>query len=181
MTQFVLICTGVVLVLVVAGGLVVRRLIRRAGRRVGGWGVRLLELRSHVLPAGPRRDAARLRYRLHAELRATRDMLERAPEGLIFRASAAAVLQELADTAAAIDRELVAIERFIDTAQQRAALSAVKPQVNDVIATTYSARQTILRTAVEDRTRRIAALKDSVATQAAALENYQRNGDGLSL
>jgi hypothetical protein len=100
---------------------------------------------------------------------------------MFAEASAAAVLQELADTAAAIDRELVAIERFIDTAQQRAALSAVKPQVNDVIATTYSARQTILRTAVEDRTRRIAALKDSVAAQAAALENYQRNGDGLSL
>jgi hypothetical protein len=45
-----------------------------------------------------------------------------------------------------------------------------------VIATTYTARQTVLQTAAEDRARRIAGLQADVARQAAALDVY-RNGD----
>lgn len=168
---------GGLLVLLAVGVVVVRRV----GRRIGGWRSRYHELRTRLLPPGPRRDAARLRCRLHAELRATRDMLATAPQGLIFRADAAAVLKDLATTAAAMDGELAAIERFIDTTQQRAALDTVTPQVNQLIETTYSARQTILRTAVEDRERHMAELRANVAAQAAALDNYRHDGRELSI
>jgi hypothetical protein len=181
MAEYVLIACGVVVVLAVAGAVLVRRLFRRTGRRIGGWQLRLLEIRAHLLPIGPRRDAARLRYRLHAELRATGHMLEAAPQGLVFRADAATLLQELASTAAALDGELAAIERFMDPAQQRAAIATVRPQIEDLIETTYSARQTILRTAVEDRSKQLAQLRNRVATQAAALETYRKNGRELSL
>jgi hypothetical protein len=168
---------GVLLVVLVAGAVVARRV----GRRIGGWRARFLEVRSRFLPPGPRRDAARLRCRLHAELRATRDMLQTAPQGLIFRADAAALLSDLASTAATMDGELAAIERFIDPRQQRVALDTVTPQVSQLIETTYSARHTILRTAVEDRARHLSELRDSVATQAQALDNYRQNGRELSL
>ena len=108
-------------------------------------------------------------------------MLAAAPQGLIFRADAAAVLRELATTALDLDRELAAIERFRDPGQQRAALATVTPQVRQLIDTTYTARHTILRTAVEDRERQLAALRASVAQQAAALDTYQRNRGELSI
>jgi hypothetical protein len=128
------------------------------------------------MPPGPRRDAARLRCRLYTELLATTEMLTSAPQGLIFRADAASVLQELAAAAADLNRELAAVERFVDASQQRAALETIKPQVRQLIDTTYTARQTVLRTAVQDRERRLAALRDHVSAQAAALDNY-RNSD----
>jgi hypothetical protein len=168
---------GLVAVLVVAGAVVAYRI----GRRIGGWRMRFREVRSRFLPPGPRRDAALLRCRMHAELRATRDMLAGAPQGLIFRADAAAVLKDLAVTAAQMDGELAAIERFLDAGQQRAALAAVAPQVKQLIDTTYTARQTILRTAVEDRARQLATLRANVAAQAAALDNYRADGRELSL
>jgi hypothetical protein len=177
-TVFVLTALGVLLALLVVGGIVA---VRRARRRIGRWRVRLLELRTRFLPPGPRRDAARLRFRLHAELRATGEMLEAAPQGVIFRADATAVLQELASTAAVMDGELAAIERFLDPAQQRVALDTVAPQVMELIETTYSARQTILRTAAEDRVRRLSQLGADVAAQAAALETYRRDGRELRL
>jgi hypothetical protein len=172
---------GVLVVLVVVGVLVVRWAIRRAGRRIGGWQWRFVELRTRFQPPGPGRDAGRLRCRLGAELRATRDMLQAAPQGLIFRADATSLFQELSATATAIDGELAAIERFIDAGQQRKALAVVRPQAERLIETTYSARQTLLRTAAEDRERQLSALRSNVATQAAALETYQRNGRELSL
>ena len=181
MIRFVLIVVGVAVVLVAVAVFVVWRLMRRAARRMGGWQTRLLALRAQFQPPGPRRDANRLRSRLHLEMRATREMLQSAPQGLIFRADAGGVLQELADTAGALDRELVAIERFLDARQQRAALTTIAPQVEQLIDTTYSARQTILRTAVEDRERHLAALRDNVANQAAALDTYRKNGRELSL
>ena len=172
---------GIVCVVVVVCGALVVRAIRGAGRRIAGWRLRYLDLRTRFLPPGPRREAGRLRYRLLAELRATREMLETAPRGVVFRADATALLQEVASTAAALDRELAAIQRFIEPAQQRAALATVTPQIRQLIETTYSARHTILRTAVEDRDRQLTALRDNVATQAAALESYRRDGRELSL
>ena len=137
---------------------------------------RVIEARVRFLPPGPRRDAALLRRRLQAEVRATRDLLGSVPDGLIFRADAAAVLDELATTAGALDRDLAAVERFLEPAEQRSALATLRPQAEQVIATTYSARQIVLRTAAEDRTRRLNTLQDDVARQAAALEFY-RNVD----
>jgi hypothetical protein len=181
MTEWVLSTAGVLVGLVVISALLVRRAVRRARRRIGGWQRRLLELRTAALAPGPRRDAARLRSRLHAEVHATRDMLQQAPQGLIFRADASATLAEVANTAADLDGELAAIERFLDPVQQRKALATVTTQVEQLIDTTYTARHTILHTAVEDRARRLAELRDKVATQAAAAENYQRHGHELSL
>lgn len=169
-----LILTGAVVSVIV----VARRAVRRLRYGVAG---RLVLVRSRFLPPGPRREAAALRIRLDAELRATRDMLEAAPDGVIFRADAAAVLTELAATATALDTELAAIERFLDPVQQRSALQTVTPQVVRVIDTTYTARQTILQTAVEDRNRRLESLQADVATQAAALDTYRRNGRELEL
>jgi len=179
--KLIVVALGVLVALLLIGALAVRWVIRRAGRRIGGWRSRFVEVRSRFQPPGPGRDAGRLRGRLLAELRATRDMLQAAPQGLIFRADAAAVLRELSATAIAIDGELAAIERFIDPTQQRNALEMVRPQAEQLIATTYSARQTVLRTAVEDRTRQLSTLRDSVAAQAAALDTYQKHGRELTL
>lgn len=174
----------VLFVLVLVAAVLVRRTVRRAGRRIGSlgaWRWRLLELRSSVQPPGPRRDAARLRCQLDAELRATADMLQRAPQGLIFRADATALLGELGSAAAELDAELAAIERFLDSRQQQAALATISGQVDELIETTYTARQTILRTAAEDRIRQLSALREHVAVQATALDNYQRHRRQLSL
>ena len=181
MIEWLLAAIALVITLVAIAVLLVRAALRRAWRRVGGGESRLLQLRGAVLPPGPRRDAVRLRSRLRAELAATRDMLERAPQGLIFRADAAAVLADVTATAAELDGELREIERFLDPAQQRQALTTVSGQVEQLVAATYSARQTILRTAGQDRARQLAALRDEVAAQEAAADNYRRNGSSLNL
>lgn len=174
MTRVVLIVVGVLILLLVLAVILLRRLFRSAGRHLAGWRSRLLELRPNLLPPGPRRNAARLRYRLDAEVRATRDMLQHAPQGVVFRADAAALLRDLVATATELDRELAAIERFMDLAQQREALAAVSGQVEQLIETSYAARQTILRTAAEDRVRQLDSLRENVAVQAKALDNYKR-------
>jgi hypothetical protein len=179
--KIALLAFGVFVVVVAIGVVLLVRGVRRLSQGTGGLAWRVTELRTRLLPPGPRRDVARLRCRLHAELRATHDMLAAAPQGLIFRADANTVLAEVSATAAALDRELAAVARFIDPGQQRAAFSTLSPQVAQLIATSYTARQTIIRTAVEDRSRQLATLRDNVAQQAAALDTYKRNGRELSL
>lgn len=154
---------------------------RRVRARLGTWQARALALRGRTLPPGPRRDAAALRSRLAGELQATRDMLDSAPDGVVFRADAGAILYEIATTASDLDRELAAVERFLDVRHQRAALDMLTEQVERVIETSYAARQTVLRTAVEDRRRRIAELEQSVAQQAAALDTYRRGRPELNI
>jgi hypothetical protein len=172
--RFLVTVLVILVVLALVGVLVLRRVVRRVRRGVS-------DLRPRLLPPGPRRDAATLRRTLQAEMRATRDMLAHAPDGYVFRADATALLQELADNAATVDAELAAIERFIDAAQQRRALGALAPQAQRLIDATYSARHTILRTAAEDRARRLAALEATVAAQAAALDAYRRSDRQLRL
>ena len=172
--RLILIGAGVLVVLSLLAVFVTRRAIRHATLRFSAWRWRLLELRANFLPPGPRRNAARLRYRLGTELRATRDMLRQAPQGLVFRADAGSLLGELAATAMQLDTELAAIERFLDPVHQQEALTTVSDQVDQLIETTYAARHTILRTAAEDRIRHLATLRDNVAVQATALNNYQR-------
>ena len=164
----------VLVVLVVVVAFLLRRVVRRVRHRVA-------DLRPRLLPPGPRREAATLRRTLQAEMRATRDMLGTAPDGYVFRADATALLQELAANVATVDGELAAIERFLDPAQQRRALAALTPQARRLIDTTYSARHTILRTAAEDRARRLAALEATVAAQAAALDAYKQTDRELRL
>jgi len=175
MTDVVLIVLGV---LVLAGAaLIGYRIYRRVQRQIVRTRARIAAVQAKVQPPGPRRDAALLRQRLQAELRSTREMLENTPDGLIFRASAATVLQQLSTESTAVDAQLAAIAGFLDEQQQRSALAAVRDQAEQLIATTYSARQTVLQTAIEDRAHRLAGLQAEVAQQAAALEVY-RNGDG---
>jgi hypothetical protein len=154
------------------------RLVRRTvahGRR------RALELRPRFLPPGPRRDAAILRQQLATELRTTRQMFTAGPNSRIFRADPTAVLAEAAEFAAQLDDDLATIEAFPDRAQQRAALATVTPQVVQLIDTIYSARQTMLRTAVMDRDRELNRLSKSVAYEAASLGNYERAGRDLTI
>lgn len=182
MTVIVLSSLGALFVLLcIVVAVAARRRLRRLRRRVADMRGRIFELRARVLPPGPRRDAELLRHRLQSEMRSTREMLESAPDGLIFRADATVVLQELTTTAVAVDRELAAVTRFLDVAEQRSALAALRPQAEQLIATTYTARQTILRTAAEDRARRIAALQADVARQAAALDVYKQTDRQLHL
>jgi hypothetical protein len=154
---------------------------RRVRRTITAARMRLFELQAKVLPAGPRREAELLRHRLRVEMRSTREMLEAAPDGLIFRADALSVLAELAATASAVEGELATIGGFADEKQQRTALATLKPQAEQLIETTYTARQTILRTAVEDRAHRLATLQADVARQAAALEVYTKDDPNLQL
>jgi hypothetical protein len=167
--------------LLLAVGFAARRRLRRLRRRFTAARARIFELQARVQPPGPRRDADLLRHRLQAEIRATREMLTDRPDGLIFRADAAVVLHELTTTATGLDRELEAIGRFLDVNQQRAAFATLRPQADQLIETTYVARQTALRTAAEDRSRRIAGLQADVARQAAALETYRRSDRELQL
>jgi hypothetical protein len=170
----VLLVVGIIVVVLLwVAGLLLARGVRRL-RRFGGAALdQVTEVRARFLPPGPRREAALLRRRLQAELRATRSTLAAAPDGLVFRADAAALLAELATAAADLDRDLAAVERFLDAGQQRSALGTLRPQAEQVIATTYTARQTVLRTAVEDRTRHLDRLQADVARQADALDRYR--------
>jgi hypothetical protein len=168
-------------VLLVAVLVVSWRALRVLRRRIAAARARIAELQAKVMTPGPRRDAALLRLQLQAEMRSTREMLEAAPDGLIFRANATSVLAELATTAGDVDRELAAIAGFADERQQRAALADLRPQAQLLIDTTYAARQTILRTAVEDRAHRLTALQQDVAREAAALEVYRKNDPNLQL
>jgi hypothetical protein len=173
-----LVTTAVVLlVLALVALLVVRAGVKRGRRWLSHGQHLLLEMRVHALPPGPRRDATMLRRRLAAEVRATQQALADAPGGLIFRADAARVLAELTASAADMDRELAAVERFLDAAEQRRALEGLTPQVTQLIAATYSARHTVLRTAAEDRARRLAELAADLQVQADSLESYRRSRD----
>lgn len=154
------------------------RLVRRA---VAAGRSRALEVRSHLLPPGPRRDAAALRQQLAAELRSTRQILAAVPNGRIFQADPARVLAEAAGYAAELDHELAMIETFPDRAQQNAALETVRPQVLKLLETIYSARHTMLRTAASDRERGLTSLNQTVAHEAASLRNYEQARRDLSI
>lgn len=150
-----------------------RRVLARARRRVA-------DLQAATLPPGARREAALLRRRLGDEVRSARETLA-APDGHVFLADSASVLAEILATATELDAALASILRFPDPAQQRTALGTVAPQVEQLIATAYQARQTMLRTTAADRARQLTNLSESVAHQAAALDAYQSAKGELTL
>lgn len=162
------------LLAVVAGVVLIRRGVRATRARAVTLAPRVSELQARLLPPGPRRDAARLRADLAAEMQATRALLTEAPQGLVFRADAQVLLHDMEQTAAALQKELRHIECFRDTSRQRAALDAVRSQVQQLIDTGYRARETVLRTAAADRERRLGSLQDDIAQQAAALWRYEQ-------
>lgn len=181
--ELLLVTTVVVVVVVAVAGWVTMRMVRRlravteAGRR------RLDAARARIpLPGLGATPAYLLRRRLAEEMRSTREVLAgTSPDTRIFVAEAQPILTELSTTAAALDAELVAIDRFPDPRQQRAALATIAPQVEQVIATSYSARQTMLQTAAADRRRHLASLSEAVANEAASLATYQRERRDLTL
>lgn len=178
----VLVVTALVVAVVGLGGLIAWRVTRRLQRMVQEGRRRVDAARTRMLPPGPRRDVAVLRVRLGEEMACTRQLLETVPPGSrIFLAEAQPVLAQLAATGAELDAELAVIETFRDPAQLRGALATVTPQVEQVVAASYSARQTMLRTAVADRTRDLSSLTDTVANEASALANYQRKQRDLTL
>ena len=180
MTTIAVLVTAVLL-LALLGVLVVWRVLRRARRYALVCRRRVLAIRGQWLPPGPRREAATLRRSLGYELQCTQQMLTAAPDGQVFRANAVALLDELMTAGAALDQDLGSIERFADPAQQRAALATVSAQVAKLVETSYSARQTILSTAAEDRDRQLGALSAYVAGQAKSAALYRRARRELSL
>lgn len=170
----------VALLLLLLAGLLVRHAVRRSARRISSSVARAADLRDYLAPPGARRDVLVLRKRLAAEIRATGDMLRSAPQGLVFRADAQALVHDIESTATSLLGELAAIEGFRDIAQQRSALEHIRPQVEQLIETTYRARQIILRTAAEDRGSELERLRACVDQQEAALELYRRGGGSLS-
>lgn len=179
----VLLVVALVVVAVVAlGALVTVRILRRLQRAVEQGRRRVDAAKARMQPPGPRRDVALLRQRLADEMESTRQLLEAIPPGTrIFLAEAQPVLAELATTGAELDAELAVIETFRDPAEQRRALATITAQVEQVVAASYSARQTMLRTAVADRERGLSSLSDTVAGEAESLANYQRRRRDLTL
>jgi hypothetical protein len=170
---------GAVAVLLALAGFALWRFTRRLRRTAQVWRQTYEAARVRWLPPGPQREAALLRHRLRQEVICTTAMLTEAPDGMIFRADARAVLQELTEMAVAVESDLRAIERFADTGQQRAALAVVAPQARQLIDTSYSARQTILRTSAEDRDRQLTRLRAQVDQQSAAAKAYRHGGRDL--
>jgi hypothetical protein len=154
-------------------------MFRRMRRTVRIWHERVLATRVQWMVPGPRREVAQLRHRLALEMQYTEAMLTTAPDGVIFRADAQDVLRELLEMATGLDTDLRAIEHFSDTAQQKAAVAVIAPQAEQLIATSYSARQTIVRTSAEDRDRRLARVRDQVAAQEKAVAAYRHGGRDL--
>ena len=168
------------LVLLVTATLIVWRVYRRV-RRWRGWHRGAAAIHPRVLRPGPGRDVARLRRDLREEVQAADVMLSRAKDGRLFIADARALIDELKISAAAVDADLASIQDYADTTQQRSALDALGPQVAKLIQTSYLARQTMLRTEIADRERRLTDLGEHVERQAAALTIYRQGTHGLDL
>jgi hypothetical protein len=169
---------GVVFLAVLGSVWVITRRLRRFGSR---FGVRVLSWRQSFRAPGPARDSVRLRKQLQAEMLLTQQMLSAAPEGVVFRADARELLADLRTVATDLDRDLRCVERFADPSHQQAALDPLRPQVEQLISASYSARQTIIRTAVEDRRHQLDSLSSRVAVQAQAADRYRHFTDELSL
>jgi hypothetical protein len=142
--------------------------------------LRAAEARTRFLPPGPRRDAVVLRVELAAELRAARELFA-TPSGRVFRADAGAVLAELSAAAADLDDALRVVDTLPNRVQQRAGLDHVRPQVQQLIDTSASARRTTMRTAELDRERKLESLRTAIAHQAEALATYERTSTELSI
>ena len=168
------------LVFLLTAMLLLWRVYRRV-RRWRGWHRGGAALQPRALRPGPGRDVARLRRDLGQEVEAADVMLSRAKDGRLFIADARALLDELKTNAAAVDADLASVQDYADMAQQRSALDELRPQVARLIQTSYLARQTMLRTEIADRERRLTDLHEHVERQAAALEIYRRAANGLDL
>jgi hypothetical protein len=167
--------------LVVSSGVL---LGRRAYRRVSGVGTELTERTSQWARAVADPSFAqvsRLRRRLYSELRAMEDVLLEAGDGRVFTADGRTVLARLKESAAELDSELRAVADYLDPDRRAAATAVLKPQVEQLVAATYSARQTILETAAQDRSRRLDGLSADIQREADALARYRNSSGGLSL
>ena len=168
------------LVFLLTAMLLLWRVYRRV-RRWRGWHRGRAALQPRALRPGPGRDVARLRRDLGQEVEAADVMLTRAKDGRLFIADARALLDELKTNAAAVDADLASVQDYADTAQQRRALDELRPQVARLIQTSYLARQTMLRTEIADRERRLTDLHEHVERQAAAFTIYRQAANGLDL
>lgn len=108
-------------------------------------------------------------------------MLSRAKDGRVFVADAQALLDDLKVGAASLDANLASVQNYSDTAQQRRALEALRPQVAKLIETSYLARQTVLQTEIADRERHLTDVSDHVERQAEALKIYRDESHSLNL
>jgi hypothetical protein len=154
--------------------LVVWRLARFGRQAAAAYRRHAVDLRCTFGRPGPSRDVLRLRQRLADEVRSTANMVAAAPDRRVFQADASTVLAEITAAARPLDAALADIATFRDPGQQRVAVATVAPQVEQVIETCYTVRQTMLRTAVADRSGQLNLLRANVAQEADALAIYER-------
>lgn len=174
-----LIVVLVFVALCIAGGVAAYRVTRKTRAAVDRVRIRAQLAQTKLMPSGPRRDAMLLRQRLDAQVRAARAVLG-APDGQIFRADAPTVLAQILASAKELDTALASIDKMTD-AQQREALPAITPQVEQLIATTDTACRTLLRTRAESRAGQLDALSSGIDFEAASLQTYERDRNDLTL
>jgi hypothetical protein len=142
---------------------------------------RLLDLRAMADPNPAVRRITALRSRLADEMDATDRMLTETGDGRVFTADARALLIQLRESAESIDIDLRGVAAYRDQALQERALALLTEQAEQLIAASYSARQTVLETSVHDRWRHITSVTAAVDQQAAALARYRDQASELDL
>ena len=163
----------------IAGGVGARRVTRRTRDTVDRVRIRAQLAQTRLAPDGPRRDAALLRQRLEAQVRAARAVLG-APDGQVFRADAPTVLAEIVASAVELDTSLAGIDEMTEV-QQRDALPVITPQVEQLITTADTACRTLLRTRAKTRSGQLDTLSSSIDFEAASLQTYERDRNDLRL
>jgi hypothetical protein len=126
-------------------------------------------------------QVGRLRRRLETELRGLEAALAERADGRVFTADGQVMLARLHDSAADLDAELRAVAEYLQPERRAAAVAVLRPQVEQLIDATYSARQTILETAAQDRSRRLDSLSADIQREADALARYRKSPEDLSL
>ena len=179
MATLIVVLALLFLALCVAGGVAALRVTRKNRDAVDRVRIRAQLAQTKLMPDGPRRDAALLRQRLDAQVRAARAVLG-APDGQVFRADSQTVLAEITASARELDTSLAGVDVMTE-AQQRAALPEIAPQVEQLITAADKACRTSLRTRAKTRSGQLDTLSGDIDFEAASLATYERDRNDLRL
>jgi hypothetical protein len=177
----VLLIGFVLVALVLSSGVV---LGRRAYRRLSEFGSGMTERTAtwaRTVGDPSAAQVSRLRRRLYGEVRAVEAALAQGGDGRVFVADGQMMLARLQQSAADLDTELRAVADYLEPERRAAAVAVLRPQVEQLIDATYSARQTILETAAQDRTQRLDSLSADIQREADALARYRNSTRDLSI
>jgi hypothetical protein len=171
--QVILALGAVLLVVILLVALLAWRVYKRA-RRSGALERGLLALRAQALPAGPARELAELRQRLHASLTGTGQVIDRAATAGLPTAELTGLLAQLKTAGAGLEVDLRMLEREPDPDEQAAGLRLYRAQVDQLIDAAGQARQAVTRTAAEDRDSQLRELSSQVGERVSALAAYRQ-------